>query len=91
MSVRVRARSFNLSSLTLHRMLKELKVHPYKPRLLYMYELADKNFAHRMAFCEERKERLDDDPDFMNQVIFTTKRIFIFPAMLTGTIALLDG
>ena len=68
-------------------MLKELKLHPYKPRLLH--ELADKNFAHRMAFCEERNKRLDDDPDFINQMKFKTKRIFIFPAMLTGTICVI--
>ena len=73
MLVRVRVRRLNLSRSPLHRMLKEdLKLHPYKARLLH--ELAEEDFAHRVAFCEEMQKRLDNDPDF--NVFFTDEAHF---------------
>ena len=56
-------------------MLKEdLKLHPYKARLLHV--LTEEDFAHRTTFCEEVQERLDNDPDFIYNEIFTDEAHF---------------
>ena len=75
LSVRARAHRLHLSSSNVQRILRsDLKLHPYKPRLLQ--ELSDEDFAHRMTFCEEIVELLDSDADFLNKLVFTDEAHF---------------
>ena len=75
MSIRVRARKLDLSRATLQRILRQdLKLHPYKPRLLQ--ELSEEDFAHRMTFSEEMIHYLDNDEEFLNHLVFTDEAHF---------------
>ena len=63
----------NLTTTTLQRILRQdLKLHPYKPRLLQ--ELSEEDFAHRMTFSEEMIHFLDNDEAFLNHFVFTDEK-----------------
>lgn len=75
MSIRVRARKLQLSRSNMHRILRDdLILHPYRPRLLQ--ELSEEDFAHRMTFCEEMVELLENDANLLDRFVFTDEAHF---------------
>ena len=75
MSIRVRARKLHLSRSNMHRILRDdLRLHPYRPRLLQ--ELSEEDFAHRMTFCEEMVELLENDANLLDRFVFTDEAHF---------------
>ena len=75
LSIRVRARKLDFSRSSMHRILRDdLRLHPYKPRLLQ--ELSEEDFAHRLAFCEEMVDLLENDASVLNRLLFTDEAHF---------------
>lgn len=56
------------------KILKNQKFHPYKVRLVQ--ELNDDDFDRRLQFCETIMDRMNHDPNFVNNIVFTDEATF---------------
>lgn len=59
---------------SVQKILKTEKLYPYKPSLLQ--ELSEDDFERHEEFCEEVMERLIDNPNFANSIVFSDKATF---------------
>ncbi|XP_071053573.1 uncharacterized protein [Onthophagus taurus] len=73
-SIRQLALNFDVSTGSIQNILKKEKQHPYKPALLQ--ELSEDDFDRRVQLCEEMMRRINDDPNFINKIIFSDEPIF---------------
>jgi len=55
------------------KILKNNKFHPYKVHLVQ--ELNDDNFDRRIEFCELMMERIDKDPNFLSNIVFSDEAL----------------
>ena len=79
-SARRLSTALGFSDRTLRRMLKKLKDHVYRPRLVHA--LHEDDFDRRMEFCEWYRGCSDDDPQFYRTILWTDEATF----ELNGTI-----
>jgi hypothetical protein len=73
-SVRVIAREHDLSHSTVHRILKEEKLHAY--HYTRVQELREEDYGRRKTFCQNFLRRVDEDPQFPSRVIFSDESLF---------------
>ena len=73
-SVRRASDELELSKTNVHRILKDNKMHPYRLRILH--ELFDEDLAARRAFSTEMLQVIQNDDDFLNQVLFSDEAVF---------------
>ena len=71
-SVRRASDELELSKTSVHSILKDHKMHPYRLRILH--ELFDEDLAARCAFSREMFQLSSDD--FLNQVLFSDEAVF---------------
>lgn len=62
------------------KLLSKEKFHPYKPQLIH--ELNEDDPDRRLQFCEEFQLRCDENPNFLNNIIFSDEATFC----LNGTV-----
>lgn len=63
-SVRRTAQKHEITPMSLYKILKRNKFHPYKTRLIH--ELNKDNFDRRVYFCETIMAKIDAEPDFLS-------------------------
>lgn len=73
-STRSISREMGISQTSVSRMVRKLKFHPYHMQLLQ--ELTERDFERRMRFCQWGLEKIDQDVNFFNNVIFTDEATF---------------
>lgn len=73
-SVRRGADELGLSKSTVHRILSENKLKPYKIQILQA--LNDEDIDRRMEFSEQMLNRMNEDEDLLDRVMFTDEAIF---------------
>lgn len=73
-SVRELALNNDMSRRSVQRILKSGKYHPYKIQLLQ--ELSEDDFDRRTEFCEIMTERIDQNPNFLNSIVFSDESTF---------------
>jgi len=56
------------------KILKNNKFHPYKVHLVQ--EPNDDDFDRRIEFCELMMERIDEDPNFLSNIVFSDEGTF---------------
>jgi len=56
------------------KILKNNKFHPYKAHLVQ--ELNEDDFDRRIEFCELMMERIDEDPNFLSNIVFSDEATF---------------
>jgi len=56
------------------KILKNNKFHPYKVHLVQ--ELNDDDFDRCIEFCELMMERIDEDLNFLSNIVFSDEKIF---------------
>lgn len=56
------------------KLLKKEKYHPYKVRLIH--ELNEDDPDRRLQFCEGLMQRCDDNPNFLNNIVFSDEATF---------------
>lgn len=59
---------------SVHRVLKTNKFHPFKVTLVH--ELNEDDFDRRVEFCEDMMERVDNDPNFIHNIVFSDEATF---------------
>lgn len=79
-SVRRASSQLNLSRTSVHRILKDQKMHPYHLRILH--ELLDEDLAARRAFSEEILEVIEHSEHFLDKLLFSDEAVF----HLTGAV-----
>lgn len=62
------------------RILKQNKFHPYKVHLVQ--ELSEDDFDRRLEYCETVMRKVDEDPDFIQNIVFSDEATF----MLNGNV-----
>ena len=73
-STRHRSSELHISRRSLQRILHELKLHPYIPRLVQC--LNDDDHDRRSQFCEIFLSQLADDPLLINKILWTDEACF---------------
>lgn len=73
-SVRRASDELDLSKTSVHRILKDHKMHPYRLRILH--ELFDEDLAARCTFSREMLLAIESDNDFLNKVLFSDEAVF---------------
>lgn len=73
-SVRRASAELDLPKTSVHRILKDERMHPY--RLHILHELFEEDLAARRAFAEEMLEVISDDDSFLNQLLFSDEAVF---------------
>jgi hypothetical protein len=63
-----------ISRTSYQRILKHLKLKPYRPRLLHALHLDDPD--RRVEFCELYLIRHEDNPDFSKSILWTHEALF---------------
>jgi len=58
------------------KILKQNKFHPYKIHLLQ--ELNEDDFDRCLEFCELMMEKIDAEPDFVYNIVFSDEAMFQF-------------
>lgn len=64
----------DISQSSVMKILKSAKQHPYKIQLLH--ELSEDDPDRRMQFCELMMERINNNPGFIKQIVFTDEATF---------------
>ncbi|KAL6263044.1 hypothetical protein P5V15_005864 [Pogonomyrmex californicus] len=59
---------------SVHTILKHVKFHPYKIKLVQ--EFNDNDPDRRLEFCDLMMERIDADPNFLFNIVFSDEAIF---------------
>lgn len=73
-SQRRAARELNISRSSLQRIMKELKLKPYKPRLVQALNEDDPD--RRLEFCEWFLDAADQDPTLLDQILWSDEATF---------------
>lgn len=73
-SVREISRQTNIPKVSVHRVLQNNKLHPYKPTVVQ--GLNDNDFPRRMNFCRWYVDQCHQDPEFPSRVIWTDESLF---------------
>ena len=73
-----------ISRSTVLRLLHDMKVKPYIPRLIR--ELSEDDFDRRLETCDALLQKLADDPNFVDNIIWSDEAKFT----LDGYIMLID-
>lgn len=73
-STRAIAQHVGVSHVTVHKVLKCNKYHPYKP--LYNQMLCDGDDDRRLQFCQDMKEKFKQDPAFIRKLAFSDECVF---------------
>lgn len=68
------SRILGVSNRSLHRMIKEIKFHPYKLQVVQQINERDKEAG--LAFCTSMSGLLQKNPDFMNNLLMTEETDF---------------
>ncbi|XP_071055457.1 uncharacterized protein [Onthophagus taurus] len=63
-----------LSKGSIHKILHAENLHPYKPTLLQ--ELSEDDYGRRVEFCEFMMERINSNPNFLNNMVFSDEATF---------------
>lgn len=79
-SMRKASQAHDTSVMSIHRVLKNAKYHPYKINLVQ--ELVADDFDRRVEFCEIMMQEIDEHPDLINKIVFSDEATFV----LDGTI-----
>lgn len=74
LSIRRAAEQHDISKMSVHKILKLIKFHPYKVHLVH--ELNEDDPDHRIEFCELMMNRIDRDPNFLYNIVFSDECIF---------------
>lgn len=80
LSTRILGEENHISHMSVDRLLKTEKFHPYKIRLVQ--ELSEDDYDRRLQFCEIMMERCNANPDFVPQIVFSDESTFF----LNGTV-----
>lgn len=59
---------------SIQKILHSEKLHPYKPTLLQ--ELSEDDYDRRVEFCEFMMERINNNPNFLNNIVFSDEATF---------------
>jgi len=73
LSIRKANQQHDISRMSVQRILKKIKFHPYKIHLVQ--ELSKDDFDRRMEFCDVMR-KTDDDSNFVFNVIFSDEATF---------------
>ena len=74
-SIRVASNEFAIPRSTVYKVLhKRLRLHAYKLQIVQALKPGD--YPHRAAFAEEILQRIDDDNDYLNSVVFSDEATF---------------
>lgn len=68
-------RDYNISERSVRRVLKREKFHPYKVQLVQ--ELVADDFDRRLQFCEIMRNAFGQNPDFVNNILFSDEATFM--------------
>jgi len=79
-STRKAAQAHDCSYKSVQRVLKNSKFHPYKINLVQ--ELVANDFDCRLEFCDIMMQKIDDQPEFHNKIVFLDEATF----MLNGSV-----
>ncbi|XP_071576406.1 uncharacterized protein [Temnothorax nylanderi] len=79
-SVNRAAQAHDIAPMSVHRILRKNKLHPYK--LQYVQELQDGGDERRICFCARMMDLIDASPNFPYQIVFTDEATFT----LTGEV-----
>lgn len=74
LSTRQSAQHHDISHMAVDRILKTVKFHPYKITLIH--ELNDEDVNRRIKFCDNMMTRIDNDPNFLNCIVFSDEATF---------------
>ena len=78
-SIRVVSNELAIPRSTFHKVLrKRLRLHAYK--LQIVQALKPDDHPRRAAFAEEILQRIDDDSDYLNNVVFSAEAAFMYPS-----------
>lgn len=75
LSLRERALEAGSSKDSIHRIMKEQKIRPFKTKIVQKLQPGDP--ARRLAFCEWALEQIRRDPNFGRRIIFTDESSFV--------------
>ncbi|EFN81575.1 hypothetical protein EAI_17384, partial [Harpegnathos saltator] len=78
-SLRRTAQAQEIGTSSVRRILKSNKLHPYKMTLVH--EINEDDPDRRLEFCEDMILRIDQDPDFLYNIVFSDEATF----QLNGT------
>ncbi|XP_018375240.1 PREDICTED: uncharacterized protein LOC108769006 [Trachymyrmex cornetzi] len=79
-STRKVSQEHEISTMSVHKILKKNGFHPYKVNLVH--ELNEDDFDRRVEFCEYMMSRIDDDHNFLSRIVFSDEATF----QLNGTL-----
>lgn len=68
-STRRAANALNMSRTTVHRILKDLKWHPYKVKIVQ--KLFEEDKANRLSFARDELDRISSDPAHLTSIMFS--------------------
>jgi len=68
------AQEHGISMKSVHRILKKNKFHPFKVTLVH--ELNEDDFDRRVEFCEDMMARIDNNPNFHFNIVFSDEATF---------------
>jgi hypothetical protein len=66
---------YNISSYSVWKILNSNKYHPYKIHLVQ--ELSEDDFDRRIEYCDTMMQRLDTDPNFVKNIVFSDEASFL--------------
>jgi len=73
-SIRRLKQAHDISTFSVHKILKNNRFHPYK--IFVTQELMEGDYNRRIEFCNETITRCDRDPNFLNFIIFSDEATF---------------
>lgn len=73
-SIRKASQQHDISTFSVHKILKKNKFHPFKVKLVH--ELNEDDFDRRIEFCEDMMFRIDENPNFASNVVFSDEATF---------------
>lgn len=80
LSLRKTSQAHDTSTTSIRRVFKNAKFHPYKINLVQQLVAGD--FDRREEFCEIMMQKIDEQPDLMNKIVFSDEATFL----LDGTV-----
>lgn len=66
---------FNISTYSVRNILKSNSYHPFKVHLVH--ELSGDDFDRRIEYCDTMMQKLDTDPNFVNNIVFSDEASFL--------------
>lgn len=74
LSIRRAAQQQDIAQKSVQNILKQIKFHPYK--IYLVQELNDDDFDRRIEFCETMMQRIDAEPNFLFNIVFSDEATF---------------